>query len=483
MSGFNKILELLLPLSNADKNTIETLSQNDDITDILRTLLPENFLMFDSECIESLNDYVLLILKYAEATGGQWQPTHIEAKGELDSTIQLTFNNDDKATTWIIEQNASDYVSETFLDNVSAYCSKELPGTFIDLPTSDQQIATTYLPKDIARKFRKVADKFITIDSACMAIRNRDKSIIHKDWFNNALHTTEGILDDRDREGDTIFTAALRSGDIEYAKYIKSIANIVKPGHQNQTPYQIALDNNMHEIAEELLYLCTEEAITWNEAMSSISADRNSICIELQKLIEILDNRNMENILYPAYHTWEGQLLLGIKPEFLDGHNTISLKSHQKGIQITLSVSGKNSCYIETICNHEEALELVDQFLSLTMDYSGAENRFSPEKLIQRIREHLSSYENINEKNMFGGITFSYAGKTILGVIDGHFMIRVEKDDYQNMLQLPNTSEMVIKGKPSKGFICVEANGIEQDQDLDKWIKVALQGLLESDQI
>ena len=75
---------------------------------------------------------------------------------------------------------------------------------------------------------------------------------------------------------------------------------------------------------------------------------------------------------------------------------------------------------------------------------------------------------------MFGGIAFTIAGKTWFGVIDSKFMIRANSDRFQDALDISRTRPMELKGKPLKGFVCIEAECIEKDDDLYGWINAAI---------
>lgn len=92
------------------------------------------------------------------------------------------------------------------------------------------------------------------------------------------------------------------------------------------------------------------------------------------------------------------------------------------------------------------------------------------EGLAQRLRELLANRHDIEEKAMFGGIAFLLAGNMCCGVVKDRLMVRVGPEHYADALQQRHTHEMDFTGKPLKGFIYVEPQGIEDDADLQTWL-------------
>ncbi len=96
------------------------------------------------------------------------------------------------------------------------------------------------------------------------------------------------------------------------------------------------------------------------------------------------------------------------------------------------------------------------------------------EGLAQRIREIFEQQDNIAaeiiEKKMFGGLAFMLSGNMCVGIVDETLMARVGPEQYEDALQHPHAREMDFTGKPLKGFIYVDAEGIVDDSDLQEWI-------------
>jgi len=94
--------------------------------------------------------------------------------------------------------------------------------------------------------------------------------------------------------------------------------------------------------------------------------------------------------------------------------------------------------------------------------------------LVQRIREFLEKTSGVSEKKMFGGIAFMVNGNMTVGVIKDELIVRVGKEYYTQALKEDFTREMDFTGKPLKGIIFVEAEGISEDSVLHYWINKGL---------
>lgn len=97
------------------------------------------------------------------------------------------------------------------------------------------------------------------------------------------------------------------------------------------------------------------------------------------------------------------------------------------------------------------------------------------EGLAQRIRETLADRDvdagPIVEKKMFGGLAFLVSGNMSIGVRDDELMVRVGKDGHEDALAQSHARPMDFTGRPLKGFVYVEAEGIAEDEDLAAWVE------------
>lgn len=95
--------------------------------------------------------------------------------------------------------------------------------------------------------------------------------------------------------------------------------------------------------------------------------------------------------------------------------------------------------------------------------------------LADRIRSILKE-KNIfyQEKEMMGGITFMVDGKMCIGIVKENMMSRIGPDIYEESLKKDGCIEMNFTGRPLKGYVFIEPEAIDLDEDLAYWIQLAL---------
>ena len=96
------------------------------------------------------------------------------------------------------------------------------------------------------------------------------------------------------------------------------------------------------------------------------------------------------------------------------------------------------------------------------------------ETLAQRIRDALARKKNIEEKKMFGGIGFLLHGNMLVGVWKNSLIVRVGPDGYEDALLETQVKEFDITGRPMKGWVLVEPEGVQDDDQLKNWIQQAV---------
>ena len=95
------------------------------------------------------------------------------------------------------------------------------------------------------------------------------------------------------------------------------------------------------------------------------------------------------------------------------------------------------------------------------------------ESLAARIRAALERTKGVEEKKMFGGIGFLLVGNMLVGVWKDSLIARIGPDAYDDALLEPHVKEFDITGKPMKGWVMVEPEGVEDDDPLKDWIRRA----------
>jgi len=96
------------------------------------------------------------------------------------------------------------------------------------------------------------------------------------------------------------------------------------------------------------------------------------------------------------------------------------------------------------------------------------------ETLAARIRQHLARRKNVEEKKMFGGVGFLLNGNMLVGVWKDSLIVRLGPDDGDEALNEPHVREFDIAGRAVKGWVLVDRQGIEGDDDLSGWIQRAM---------
>ena len=98
-----------------------------------------------------------------------------------------------------------------------------------------------------------------------------------------------------------------------------------------------------------------------------------------------------------------------------------------------------------------------------------------------RIRQRLSRVNLTEEKKMMGGLIFMVNHKMCVGLdIDkssgkDRLMVRVGKAKHDQLIFTKGSREMDFTGKVMRGFLFIEPDGFDTEDDLDFWIDKALQ--------
>lgn len=97
------------------------------------------------------------------------------------------------------------------------------------------------------------------------------------------------------------------------------------------------------------------------------------------------------------------------------------------------------------------------------------------EKLSNRIREALVHLKNVEEKYMFGGVCYMLNGKMCVGVVEDEMMCRIDHAIYEEALEKPGCREMIFTGKPMKGYVFVNDEGMKTKKQFDYWINLCIE--------
>ena len=97
-----------------------------------------------------------------------------------------------------------------------------------------------------------------------------------------------------------------------------------------------------------------------------------------------------------------------------------------------------------------------------------------------RIRQRLSRAGLTEEKNMMGGLIFMVNHQMCVGLdIDkktgkDRLMVRVGKASQDQLIFQNGSRSMDFTGKAMRGFLFIDPEGFDNDEDLDFWVEKAL---------
>jgi TfoX/Sxy family transcriptional regulator of competence genes len=95
--------------------------------------------------------------------------------------------------------------------------------------------------------------------------------------------------------------------------------------------------------------------------------------------------------------------------------------------------------------------------------------------LAARVRHALTGQRGVVEKNMFGGVAFLLHGNMLVGVWQNSLIVRLGPETGSAALAEPHVAPFDVTGKPMKGWVMVEPDGLDADSQLRAWIELATQ--------
>ena len=95
-------------------------------------------------------------------------------------------------------------------------------------------------------------------------------------------------------------------------------------------------------------------------------------------------------------------------------------------------------------------------------------------KLAERIRSELDGIPVV-EKKMFGGVGFLLNGNLACGVNKDNLIVRVTPEKHDALLKKAHVKPFDLTGKPMKGWLVVEADGVKTGKQLSTWVKEGIE--------
>ena len=98
------------------------------------------------------------------------------------------------------------------------------------------------------------------------------------------------------------------------------------------------------------------------------------------------------------------------------------------------------------------------------------------EELADRVRRIFADRSvAFVEKPMMGGLCFMVDGKMCVGVEKDRLMARIAPEIYDEALGRKGCVPMDFTGKPLRGFVFVNQEGVATKRDLERWLVRALE--------
>jgi hypothetical protein len=124
---------------------------------------------------------------------------------------------------------------------------------------------------------------------------------------------------------------------------------------------------------------------------------------------------------------------------------------------------GRNAFFIEEDCDRIESGRGASKKRGGDVAYD--------EGMEARIDEILEGLGRYDKKNMFGGVCYLKSGNMAFGIWKDHLIVRCGSGHYEKCLRAKHTRKFDVTGRTMSGWIMVAPEGIEEDRDLEKWIR------------
>jgi len=97
------------------------------------------------------------------------------------------------------------------------------------------------------------------------------------------------------------------------------------------------------------------------------------------------------------------------------------------------------------------------------------------EYLAERIERILNDKQiDFLPKKMFGGMTYMVDDKMCIGIVKEELMARVGEGAYSEALAKTGAKEMMFTGRAMKGYVFIETDGYDLEEDLEYWVQKCL---------
>lgn len=91
--------------------------------------------------------------------------------------------------------------------------------------------------------------------------------------------------------------------------------------------------------------------------------------------------------------------------------------------------------------------------------------------LAERIRAVVRAEPGLTEQRMFGGLAFLIQGNMAVGASgQGGLLLRVDPAQTESMVSAPHVRRFEMRGRAMNGWLRVDAEAVETDDELGRWV-------------
>jgi TfoX/Sxy family transcriptional regulator of competence genes len=92
-------------------------------------------------------------------------------------------------------------------------------------------------------------------------------------------------------------------------------------------------------------------------------------------------------------------------------------------------------------------------------------------QLADRIRAVVQAEPGLTEQRMFGGLAFLVRGNmAVAASSQGGLLLRVDPAATESLISEPQVSRFEMRGRKMNGWLRVDAEVVETDEDLRRWV-------------
>lgn len=93
------------------------------------------------------------------------------------------------------------------------------------------------------------------------------------------------------------------------------------------------------------------------------------------------------------------------------------------------------------------------------------------DELANRIRDAVQGERGLTEKRMFGGLAFLIHGNLAVSASGkGGLLLRIDPAETGSLVGGPHVQRFVMRGREMEGWLRVDAEALETDDELRRWV-------------